>query len=552
ISESGGLLVQVVFRVLPNASPGSYGLVLSRADFEGNELSSLEVTQNTSGSFRVLASPGVEFSGDPLSGRVPLTVQFTDLSTNFPSEWFWDFGDGTESAEQHPEHTFGQPGTYTVSLRARNVAGEDTRVRSDYIVVLPDHDPPVADFDAKPLSGDAPLTVVFRDLSAGVPDSWKWSFGDGDTSGTQHSEHTYETAGEFTVVLWVKNAGGEDELERSAYVQVSEKTDPPFAGFSGSPRMGEIPLTVLFTDLSVGDPASWFWEFGDGQTSSEQHPSHVYSRPGQFTIALTATNRGGSDTTRTEGYIQANPSPDFNGDGRIDFGDFIDLARRYGSRKGDPLYDVIYDLNVNDLIGFGDFVLFAGRYGQDGSSGVATPEVLLSDEFVDNRNNWFEGESGGYSIAIQDGVLRLQALTETGWLVSKTVAELDGQRDFRIDVSLLKREGPDQIGYGFAWGGDTESSNFRFLISGNGSYMVERRVVDEVSAVIEWTDSPLLNTEGGVNILSVQKREANLIFYIHGQEVDNRPFEAFFGSRIGFLFSDRMTLEVERIHIQLE
>ena len=66
--------------------------------------------------------------------------------------------------------------------------------------------------------------------------------------------------------------------------------NPPVAEFSGSPTNGVVPLTVDFTDLSSGDPTSWYWEFGDGESSYERNPTHTYDTVGKYTVSLTATN----------------------------------------------------------------------------------------------------------------------------------------------------------------------------------------------------------------------------------------------------------------------
>jgi PKD repeat protein len=71
--------------------------------------------------------------------------------------------------------------------------------------------------------------------------------------------------------------------------------DPPVADFTAQPTSGETPLTVTFTDTSSGDPDSWSWEFGDGGSSAEQSPTHVYEEPGTYRVILTATNGEGSD-----------------------------------------------------------------------------------------------------------------------------------------------------------------------------------------------------------------------------------------------------------------
>jgi len=80
-------------------------------------------------------SPVADFSGTPFSGDAPLLVQFTDLSTNDPTSWQWDFGDSGTSTLQNPSHTYNSPGTYTVTLTATNTHGSDNETKVDYITV---------------------------------------------------------------------------------------------------------------------------------------------------------------------------------------------------------------------------------------------------------------------------------------------------------------------------------------------------------------------------------------------------------------------------------
>lgn len=85
---------------------------------------------------------------------------------------------------------------------------------------------------------------------------------------------------------------------------------PPTADFTGNPTSGAVPLTVAFTDTSIGSPTSWSWTFGDGGTSTAQSPSHTYTSTGQFTVSLTATNAYGSDSETKSNYITVNtPTP---------------------------------------------------------------------------------------------------------------------------------------------------------------------------------------------------------------------------------------------------
>jgi PKD repeat protein len=249
--------------------------------------------------------PAANFSGTPTSGIAPLQVQFTDLSTNSPTSWSWNFGNGGSSAQKNPSHTYTTPGVYTVVLTATNTGGSDAETKTGYITVTTP--PPVANFSGTPTSGVAPLQVQFTDQSTNSPTAWSWNFGDGGSSTQKNPSHTYTTPGVYTVVLTATNTGGSDAETKTAYVTVA--TPPPVANFSGTPTLGVAPLQVQFTDLSSNSPTAWSWNFGDGGSSSQKNPSHTYTSTGVYTVTLTATNAGGSDAETKTAYINVTTTP---------------------------------------------------------------------------------------------------------------------------------------------------------------------------------------------------------------------------------------------------
>ncbi len=267
--------------------------------FEGNALygygvclDDIEITGSTDDIF-------ADFLGDPQTGEYPLTVTFTDLSTGTIDTWDWDFGDGFTANDQNPVHTYDSPGLFEVSLTVTGPAGTDTETKTDYIEVT--YPAPTADFEGSPTSGNIPLVVGFTDLSSGTIDTWDWDFGDGNTSTEQHPEHTFITAGSFEVTLIVTGPGGSDTMTKTDYIFCTELA--PVAEFEGSPTTGEAPLMVDFTDLSTGNITSWDWRFGDGDTSSDQNPSHEYLSPGNYTVSLEVTGPGGASTEIKTDYI---------------------------------------------------------------------------------------------------------------------------------------------------------------------------------------------------------------------------------------------------------
>jgi PKD repeat protein len=163
-----------------------------------------------------------------------------------------------------------------------------------------------AEFAATPASGVHPLLVQFTNQSTGDYDTCTWTFGDGGTSAScDDPTHTYAAKGVYTVALTVTGPGGTDTLTRSGHITVY---DPVQADLSGSPRSGPPPLEVSFTNSSTGDFTSSLWDFGDGQTSTLKDPVHTYVDEGSYTVTLTVSGPGGTDTLARPGYIVTRPT----------------------------------------------------------------------------------------------------------------------------------------------------------------------------------------------------------------------------------------------------
>ncbi|RJP24059.1 MAG: PKD domain-containing protein [Candidatus Abyssobacteria bacterium SURF_5] len=218
-----------------------------------------------------------DFSYSPTDGCAPATVTFTDLSTCEPTEWLWDFGDGQTSSEQNPSHLYSEPGTYAVCLTAGN--GITDNEKCVEVVV---YDAPVAMYLAERACAYVGEELQFTDISTGNPTEYLWDFGDGSTSPEQNPTHAYSAAGEYTVVMTAGNSCGVDTTQPIT-IRVADNFT---ADFSYSPTDACTPGTIQFTDLSMCDPAEWCWFFGDGTTSTEQNPLHLYTSPGTYIVTL--------------------------------------------------------------------------------------------------------------------------------------------------------------------------------------------------------------------------------------------------------------------------
>lgn len=149
------------------------------------------------------AGPVASFTASALSGTMPLSVSFSNTSTNATS-YAWSFGDGTSSTDSSPSHTFSTLGSFNVTLVASD--GSNSRLANAMITVAAPA--PVASFSMSKSSGRAPLSVSFSNTSSNAS-SYLWSFGDGTPySSATAPTHTFTKAGAFTVTLTANGLGG--------------------------------------------------------------------------------------------------------------------------------------------------------------------------------------------------------------------------------------------------------------------------------------------------------------------------------------------------------
>lgn len=235
--------------------------------------------------------PVAAFSMSPTSGKAPLNVAFTDKSTDATS-WAWSFGDGSTSTEKNPKHTYSEAGNYNVVLTVNNEKGSNSKTQEVTVQSepVPEKVDPVANFNADTTSGPAPLSVQFTDLSQNA-NEWNWDFGDGATSTEQNPDYTYFSAGNYTVVLTVNNENGSSSKTLNINVEgePDQEETLPVADFDADTTSGYAPLYVQFTDLSE-NANEWHWDFGDGNTSTEQDPLHIYFSAGNYDVNLTVVN----------------------------------------------------------------------------------------------------------------------------------------------------------------------------------------------------------------------------------------------------------------------
>ncbi len=322
------------------------------------------------------APPVASFAADPIEGYTPLEVQFIDNSSNAPTSWSWNFGDGATSTQRHPVHVYQNPGQYTVTLDVSNALGQDSLVRSNLVDVT---DPPAVlvlealeDAHVRELSPttnyaaeaflrvrDDPSSDFHAYVKFFVPPTGKQiaaatlrlfvldESSDGGavhevSNGWNESVITWNNAppiagppvgdlGATVLGTWVEldvssavtgNGthcfGIQSGSSNSAIYSSRQGANPPqlvldledmpleepIADFEANRTKGIRPLTVLFSDTSIGIATSWLWTFGDGGVSTLQNPSHDYQHPGRYTVSLRVANSAGIDIETKVDFIR--------------------------------------------------------------------------------------------------------------------------------------------------------------------------------------------------------------------------------------------------------
>lgn len=243
------------------------------------------------------AQLSAQFSATPVEGCAPLVVTFNDQSTGNPSKWKWDLGNSTISFLQNPTATYFNPGTYSVKLVVENAGGIDSIIKLQYITI---HAAPVVSFTANNTSGCLPLAVQFTNnavAGSGTISSYLWDFGDGHTSTEANPLHVYTSAGNFNVSLIITNSKGcSRTFYQTNYIRVFAV---PQSAFSiENPAGCTAPHTVNFQNQSTGNgPLTYWWDFGDGNSSTLVNPSHTYTANGVYTVSLITTSADGCRDT---------------------------------------------------------------------------------------------------------------------------------------------------------------------------------------------------------------------------------------------------------------
>lgn len=262
--------------IVTYSTPGVYPVTLTASNAQGSN------TKTIAGFINVSATPVSAFAFN----QTGLTFNFTSQASNAGSH-LWNFGDGNTSNQINPTHTYAAAGNYTVTLTISNGVCTPANSSQNVTASLA----PVSSFTVSASTGCAPFTTTFNNTSANNPTVIQWQFqgGNPETSSLANPTVLYQNPGSYDVTLITINALGSDTLILNDYILVETV---PSASFT--PVSNEMTFNFNYTGNGA---LNFLWNFGDGNTSTEENPVHVYQNEGMYTVNLSASNACGSVNT---------------------------------------------------------------------------------------------------------------------------------------------------------------------------------------------------------------------------------------------------------------
>ena len=265
----------------------------------------------TSGTITVNALPSVTGSATPTATDLGHAISFISSPSGGtgPYTYFWRFGDSSTSTLQNPSHAYSVAGTHNVDVTLTDAVGK----QATWAVVITVNVLPSVTGTATPMTIDETQSVSFTctPRNGTSPYTYLWDFGDGSpTSTAQNPSHVYATNGSYIANVTITDAFGES-ASWSVMITVN-----PLSSVTGTatPTTIDVNQSVSFTSTPhYGTPPySYFWVFGDGGTSTEQNPNHVYTIPGTYTANVTVTDSVSLNASWIV-VITVNPLPSVTG-----------------------------------------------------------------------------------------------------------------------------------------------------------------------------------------------------------------------------------------------
>jgi PKD repeat protein len=429
------------------------------------------------------AAPIADFEASATSVPLGETVDFTDLSANVPSTWEWTFEGGTPNTatDQNPSVVYNTAGTYEVTLVASNAYGDDTEIKTGYITVFLDYCDAsqndtdymyVADFNLNTIANTtgatsySDFTSLSTDLLAG--DSYTFSVnagagydynqciiwvdwnqdGDFEDAGEEIYRSAIENAVDYSTDITVPitanlgetrlrvkvhynlndynpndtpcGVGGYGEVEDYS-INIISPDIPPTADFSAA-QTTSCTGEIQFQDESSLATA-WSWDFGDGNTSNEQHPLHTYTADGTYTVSLTVTNDYGSDDIIKTDYITIDmPDAPVIADAESCGADNITLAATAAG-----------EINWYDAQTGGNFLASGNDYTNNftATTTVYADNTLINSQYYSAGKADNTGDGGFFTATNQHGLI-FDAYTD--FVIESVRVYADGAADRTITL----------------------------------------------------------------------------------------------------------------------
>lgn len=313
-------------------------------------------------------APVANFSYTPVQPAPGQAIAFLDLSTNVPTSWAWNFGDGTTSTQKNPAKTYAQAGTYNVSMTATNGSGSNGKTvqvivgtvstttvwyEAETAAIGGGAEPPqitttnpgfvgsgyvgffgrsgnYVDFTipgvaagqyslllrwGKGEPGTASRDVVVNGATIATPSLNQSASDWSDPNRWQTSDPIIVNLVSGSNTIRIAHSGSDynyADLDRIGLTPVGTPTNVPVANFTHAPTSPTPGGNIAFSDLSTGNPTAWAWNFGDGTTSTQRNPVKAFALVGSYVVQLTATNSVGSGTVQRTIIVTSgtnNPDP---------------------------------------------------------------------------------------------------------------------------------------------------------------------------------------------------------------------------------------------------
>jgi len=246
-----------------------------------------------------------QFEVFPSEVKLGDAVLFRNLTAAPAVTYAWNFGDGNQTTDREPTHTYTRSGAFSVILTARSKDGEGKSLTVTNAVRVVGPPPPRADFVA-PEQVTVHESFAPIDRSSGEISQRVWNFGDGTPLlEGKDAKHRYLKPGVYTIKLTCEGIGGTNDFSKT--IRALPAPAPQIQVIPSEVRLG---IDVLFRNSTATPGMIFLWSFGDGTQSTNQEPTHAYARPGTYSVALIVRDRHGQeDTVTVTNAVRVIPPP---------------------------------------------------------------------------------------------------------------------------------------------------------------------------------------------------------------------------------------------------